>query len=355
MKKLTPSHIFTLKPYQSARRIGLHGRVYLNANESPWENIIQYRHSNLNRYPEFQSRELLKKYADYTGLSSKHILITRGADEGIELLVRSFCNPNVDKIMFFSPTYDMYSITANIFNVQTIDIPILSNFQLDINGIMKNIHGVKLIYLCNPNNPTGNFFLRHDIIYLLELIPKTTLLIIDEAYIDFSIKESFVSKLYKYNNLVIVRTLSKAFGLAALRCGFVLSNINIINILQKVLAPYPIATPVSNMAIHSLNKKNIQFIQKNILKILKNKKFLFKKLKHFSCIEKIFDSQTNFILIKFFQSKQVFHHMVLNGIIIRDQSHKPGLQNCLRISIGTMNECIDLVTVLSIFEGKKNI
>ncbi|VFP83542.1 histidinol-phosphate transaminase [Buchnera aphidicola] len=353
MKRLIPQHIYTLTPYQSARRIGLIGRTYLNANESPWIKTVKYKHNNLNRYPDFQPHKLLEKYSKYSCVRKENILITRGADEGIEILIRAFCIPKHDKIMFFPPTYDMYAVNADIFNIKKIIIPILSNFQLDLINIKKNICNVKLIYICNPNNPTGNFFLRKDIISILEFIPRNTLLVIDEAYIEYSLDNSFIYELNKYTNLIILRTLSKAFGLASLRCGFVLSNIYIINILKKVLAPYPIATPVSDIAVQSLKSDNIKYVQKNILNILHNKEFLIKKLNCLSCIKNIFPSKTNFILIQFFQSKDIFQYFISHGIIVRDQSHKLGLKNCLRISIGTMDECQDLIAVLYMFEGKK--
>ncbi|VFP80990.1 Histidinol-phosphate aminotransferase [Buchnera aphidicola (Cinara kochiana kochiana)] len=353
MKRLIPQHICALTPYQSARRIGLKGRIYLNANESPWINTVKCKHSNLNRYPDFQPYELLKKYSKYSGVAKENILITRGADEGIEILVRSFCAPNHDKIMFFPPTYDMYAVNADIFNIKQVVIPILSDFQLDLINIKKNIGDIKLIYICNPNNPTGNCFLRKDIISILKFIPQTTLLVIDEAYIEYSLVNSFTHELTKYTNLVILRTLSKAFGLASLRCGFVLSNTYIINVLKKVLAPYPIATPVSDIAVQSLKLDNIKRVQKNILKILNNKEFLVEKLKHLSCIKNIFPSNTNFILIQFFRSKSIFRYFVSHGIVIRDQSHKIGLKNCLRISIGKIDECQDLIAALYMFEGKK--
>ncbi|VFP77642.1 histidinol-phosphate transaminase [Buchnera aphidicola] len=353
MKRLTPHHIHALHPYQSARRIGLTGRIYLNANESPWNNIVKYKHTDLNRYPEFQSSVLLKKYAQYSDTSINNILITRGADEGIELLVRAFCVPKSDKIMFFPPTYDMYAVIANMYNIKKKKIPILSSFQLDLINIKKYINDVKLIYICNPNNPTGNFFLKNDIISILTIIPLTTLLIIDEAYVDFSIENSFISKIHKYANLVILRTLSKAFGLSALRCGFVLSNPNIINILKKVSAPYPIATPISDLAVQSLKLENIKQVQENILQVALNKDFLVKKLQSFSCVDYVFPSKTNFILVRFFDSDVVFQYFLLHGIVVRDQSYKIGLNNCLRISIGTIKECQEVIQVLCMFEGKK--
>ncbi|VAX76307.1 histidinol-phosphate transaminase [Buchnera aphidicola] len=353
MKKLIPKYIYNLQPYQSAGRIGLKGGIQLNANESPWNNTIQCKHNHLNRYPEFQPYKLLQLYSQYSGVSINQILITRGADEGIELLVKAFCNPIHDKVMFFQPTYDMYSVVSNIFNIRVVNIPLFSNFQLNLPEIQKNINDVKLIFFCNPNNPTGNLISKKDIIKIFSIITKNTLIVIDEAYIEYSIKNSFLIALKKSNNLVILRTLSKAFGLASLRCGFVISNINIINILKKVIAPYPIATPVSEIAINALSFKNIERVKNNIIKIKKNKKFLIKNLSFYSFIQFIFKSQTNFLLIKFFQSRKVFEHIISHGIIIRDQSHKSGLKDCLRISVGTMKECRELLTVLSLFKGKK--
>lgn len=354
MKKLVPDHIRNLVPYQSARRIKSYGNIWLNANESPFVNRIHNLYKNLNRYPECQPKELLKKYAQYAGINNKNILLTRGADEGIELLIRTFCTPKKDVIMLFPPTYDMYEVSAKIFGIKIIKINTLFNFQLDIHTIKKNMYGVKIIYICHPNNPTGNLIFRNDLITLLNFVQPSVLIVIDEAYIEFSVNDSFINELKVYPNLVILRTLSKAFGLAGIRCGFLLSNSYIIKLIQKVITPYPIAIPISDIAIKALCLKNIHDMKNNVKNILSSKLWLVEYLKNIFFIKKIFSSYTNFILIKCHSSVKIFQYLEKNGIIVRNQSHKVNLKNCLRISIGTQDECQQLVSVLSSYEEKNN-
>lgn len=355
MKQLVPNHIRNLIPYQSARCIKSHGHIWLNANESPFSNDIVCRlDKNLNRYPEPQPKILLKKYAEYVGINKQNILVTRGSDEGIDLLIRTFCVPKIDKIMIFPPTYDMYEVSANIFGVDVVKINSFSNFQLNLLEIKRNLSHIKIIYLCNPNNPTGNLINQDDIYTILEILNKNVFLVIDEAYIEFSITASMVKELYKYSNLIILRTLSKAFGLAGLRCGFLLSNVKIINYLKKVIAPYPIALPVSEIAREALSVSNINLMKKNVFMILKYKLWCFKKLLNFSFIKKIFLSDANFLLIQFFSSHQIFKYLEKNSIILRNQAHKLNLKNCLRVSIGTEDECHQFIDLLSVFEEKNN-
>ncbi|WP_343126605.1 histidinol-phosphate transaminase [Buchnera aphidicola] len=346
MKTIVPKHIKNFLPYLSSRKIGLSGKIFLNANESPYYKIFTQTYHTLNRYPEFQDSKLLQKYSKYSRVSEEQILITRGSDEAIDLLIRTFCNSRKDLVMYFPPTYDMYKICAQILNVKTIRIPSIKNFQLNLTEIFKNLQSVKLIYICNPNNPTGTLINSLDLIYILKNISIFCLVVIDEAYIEFSIENSSVKLLSKYSNLVILRTLSKAFGLAGIRCGFILSSVNVIKFLKKVLAPYPIPSPVSSIAKIALKKENYKKIQKNILKILKNRDFLVSKILKLSFIQKIYHSQTNFVLIKFTESQKVFKYLLENGIVVRDQSHKNFLNNCLRISIGTFEECSELITIL---------
>lgn len=355
MKKLVPNHIRNLKPYQSARSIESYGNIWLNANELPFSNKIIYQlNNNLNRYPEPQPKILLKKYSQYVGVDQKNILATRGSDEGIELLIRTFCRSNQDKIMIFPPTYDMYEVSANIFGINIIKINSLYNFQLNIREIQRNLSNIKIIYLCNPNNPTGNLIFREDILLILNSLTKNILLVLDEAYIEFSSKNSMVNQLDKYPNLVILRTLSKAFGLAGLRCGFLLSHVKIIKYLKKVIAPYPISVPVSEIASQALSLKNITLMKKNINTVLICRLQCIKIIKKFSFIKKIFLSDANFILIKLYSSKNIFQYLTDNGVIVRDQSHKFNLNNCLRVSIGTKDECYQLTKLLSAFKETNN-
>nr|WP_246212473.1 histidinol-phosphate transaminase [Enterobacteriaceae endosymbiont of Donacia provostii] len=335
-------NILNLIPYQSARLLykeNINNKILLNANESP---IISLFSTNkiLNRYPEQQPKTLLNAYSKYTNLNNENILITRGADEGIDIVMRTFCNQKDDQILFCSPTYDMYRVTANILNIKYLIISSKKNtWEIDFENIQKNLSNIKIIYFCNPNNPTGNIFDKNKIIKLFKLIKNKIIIVIDEAYIEFCIDQTMINLINKYENLIILRTLSKAFGLAGLRCGFILTNKYIIKILCKVIAPYPISIPVLDIALQSLNKKNLIIMKNNVNKIIHNKKWLINKLNNLKFIKYIFKSKTNFILVKFYDSNIIFNTLNKNNIIVRDQNHEKLLKNCLRITIGTFDEC----------------
>ncbi|XBC38431.1 MAG: histidinol-phosphate transaminase [Buchnera aphidicola (Floraphis choui)] len=348
IEKLVRKNIWKLIPYQSARRIGGKGDVWLNANECPVPNYFQLNHMMLNRYPECQPEALLSCYSSYTGINKENILITRGSDEAIELLIKTFCEPNLDKIVFCPPTYDMYSISAYILGIESHRVPLLNlSWQLDVNSIIKCINDSKLIYICNPNNPTGNLINIEDIIILLKASLGRALVIVDEAYIEFSPINSLTNLINIYPNLVILRTLSKAFALAGLRCGFILANVNVVDVLLKVINPYPISIPTSSIAIQCLSKKNISDMRSKVFNLNLNRLWFMNQLKLMNCcIDHVFCSVANYILIRFFNSKKVFNMLSKEGIIVRDQGSKLYLNNCIRISIGTSKECIKVIHII---------
>lgn len=349
--RLARINIQKLEPYQSARRIGgEHGDIWLNANESPTSFYFQSKKKIFNRYPECQPKNLVLSYAKYAHVSLDQVLVTRGADEGIELLIKVFCEPGKDAIIYCPPTYDMYKVNAKIANVKIKEIPTFQNtWQLDLLKIQLNLNKVKLIYVCNPNNPTGNLISKKDLIFLLEITLNKSLVVVDEAYIEFSPQESMVFYLKKYPNLVILRTLSKAFALAGIRCGFILAQKEIIKILNKAVSPYPIPIPVSNIAIQSLNTNFIKLMKNRVLELNSNRIWLVDKLKNISCVEKIFNSNANYLLVKFFMCEEVFKTLWDKGIILRNQDGKINLKKCLRITIGTRLECLRLIEELKIF------
>lgn len=346
--KLARTNIQKLTPYQSARRIGgNHGEVFLDANESPISIFFTAKKKLFNRYPECQPNNLISSYAKYVNLSSNQVLVTRGADEGIELLIKAFCEPGKDAIIYCPPTYDMYRINAEIMGIEIKEISTLKyTWQLDLLNIKLNLNRVKLIYICNPNNPTGNIILQKDLIYLLNMTLDRALIIIDEAYIEFSPEESMTFFLKKYPNLIILRTLSKAFSLAGIRCGFVLAKKEIINILNKVISPYPISTPVADIALQSLEPNYIELMKNRVLDLNSNRIFLSNELKQMSCVKKVFDSSANYILVQFFAFEKIFKTLWDNGIILRNQNSKIHLKQCIRISIGTRLECLRLIEEL---------
>ncbi|CAL4318613.1 Histidinol-phosphate aminotransferase [Buchnera aphidicola (Pterocallis alni)] len=346
IRNLPNKHIVCLKAYKSARSIGGKGDIWLNANELPVSIIHSLKILELNRYPEFQDKKLILKYSMYAGTDYANILISRGSDESIELLIRVFCDSKIDSVMTFTPTYSMYSKIAEIYNVNNIILPLLNNNNLDFKSIKLFLDQVKLIFICRPNNPTGYIIHIKDIIHILDITLGKSIVIIDEAYIEFNIHDSLSYLLKIYPNLVILRTLSKAFGLAGIRCGFALAHRDVILLLRKVITPYPLPIPTILIAIQSLNDSSIRIMQNRVLKINKNRLWLYNQLKNLYIVEKIFYSFANYILVKFFYSDYVFCTLWNKGIILRNQSHDLLLKGCIRISIGTKKECYQLIMTL---------
>ncbi|AKC60026.1 histidinol-phosphate transaminase [Blochmannia endosymbiont of Polyrhachis (Hedomyrma) turneri] len=346
INKLARTNILHLNPYQSARKIGGTGNIFLNANEYPISTNYKMRFKNINRYPMCQPQTIIKKYAKYAKVETNQILVSRGADESIELLIRAFCEPKIDSILFCPPTYGMYKVAAEASNVNYREVPTDKNWQLDISRITTQLKNVKLIYICNPNNPTGNIINTHIIQQLLNIINQHSILVIDEAYIDFCPQISSVKLLSKYPHLVILRTLSKAFALAGLRCGFTLAHPTIIQVLLKIITPYPLSTPVIDIAQQALSLQGIQNTKKRIKTINTNREYFIQELKNCKCIDNIFPSEANYILVRCNPKYKVFKTLWDQGIILRDQNQQFGLTNCLRISIGTHDECQHVISAL---------
>ncbi|XBC44617.1 MAG: histidinol-phosphate transaminase [Buchnera aphidicola (Schlechtendalia peitan)] len=348
IKKLVRKNIWDLVPYQSARTIGGKGDIWLNANEYPISNSFKLDNISLNRYPECQPKNLLSHYSSYVNINKKNILITRGSDEAIELLIKTFCEPKRDKIIFCPPTYDMYNISANIMGIKSYQVPLLNfSWKLDLDGIKKHINDFKLIFICNPNNPTGSLISIQDIIVLLEITFEKALVVVDEAYIEFCPANSLTHLIHVYSNLIVLRTLSKAFSLAGLRCGFVLADVNVIKLLLKVINPYPISIPTASIATQFLSLENINTMRNRVLDLNLNRCWLVNKLKlMINCVDHVFYSVSNYILVRFYNSIEVFNKLSKHGIVVRDQSSKLNLHNCIRISIGTSQECLKVVQII---------
>lgn len=343
---LARKNVIELTPYQSARRLGGNGSVWLNANEYPVAPEFVFNDKNLNRYPQCQPIELINRYAKYANVKPEQIVVSRGADEAIELLMRAFCEPNKDAVLYCPPTYGMYSVSAETLGIEQRVIPTLADWQPDISTIAAQLDNVKLIYLCSPNNPTGNLVDPALIIEVLTLAENKAIVVIDEAYIEFCPQASLISWLRNYPNLVILRTLSKAFALAGLRCGFAIANTPIIELLLKVIAPYPLATPVAQIATQALSDRGIELMQQRVVEIMCNRERLSDALKMCSNVEQVYPSETNYILVKFTDAAQVFRTLWQQGIILRDQQRQYGLKGCLRISIGTSDECDSVINAI---------
>lgn len=346
INQLVKKNVQKLTPYQSARRIGGNGDVWLNANEYPVAPNYQLTEQTLNRYPEAQPQQVIDSYAQYAGVNSEQVIVSRGADEAIELLMRAFCEPDTDTVLYCPPTYGMYQVSAETLGIKTKTVPTKSDWQLDLEGIKQNLDNVKLIYVCSPNNPTGNLINPEDIKALLNLVKDRALVIIDEAYIEFSPNSTVVSWLNDYPHLVILRTLSKAFALAGLRCGFTLANKPIIDALQKVIAPYPLATPVADIATQALSKEGIETMRLHVTNLNNQKEKFAKQLSALPIVEKVYPSESNYLCVKFQSNKEVFSKLWHEGIILRDQSKSIGQNGFVRISIGTEDECDAVITAL---------
>ncbi len=348
---LARANVRDLTPYQSARRLGGNGDVWLNANEFPLPVPFELSQNTLNRYPECQPKLVIERYARYAGLQPDQVLVSRGADEGIELLMRAFCEPGKDAILFCPPTYGMYSVSAETIGIEYRTVAATDNWQLNLPAIAEQLDGVKLVYMCSPNNPTGNLINADDIRQLLEMTRGKALLIADEAYIEFCPQATLASWLAEYPHLVILRTLSKAFALAGLRCGFTLANPPVIDLLMKVIAPYPLSTPVADIAGQALSDDGITLMRQHVAQLNDNRQWLIDALRQCACVEQVFASETNYVLARFSDSPTIFKTLWDQGIILRDQNKQPGLAGCLRISIGTRDECERVIAALQLLSG----
>lgn len=335
---LARKNVRDLTPYQSARRLGGKGDIWLNANEFPQEVIFDLSQKSFNRYPECQPKSVINNYAQYAGIKPEQVLVSRGADEGIELLMRTFCEPGQDAILFCPPTYGMYSVCAETFGIEHRPVATLKNWQLNLPAISNKLAGVKVVYVCSPNNPTGQIINPQDIRALLEMTRDKAIVVVDEAYIEFCLQATLVSWIDKYPHLVVLRTLSKAFALAGLRCGFTLANPQIIDLLLKVIAPYPLPTPVADIAAQALSPQGINAMHDHVALILTERQYLVNQLREIPCVEHVFDSETNYILARITASHEKFNALWQQGIILRDQNKQPTLKDCLRITIGTREE-----------------
>ncbi|MCD6645097.1 histidinol-phosphate transaminase [Vibrio cholerae] len=334
MEKLARQQVQALTPYLSARRIGGCGDVWLNANESPFNNEYKTDFARLNRYSDCQPKAMIQAYANYAGVQPKQVLTSRGADEGIELLIRAFCEPNQDAILFCPPTYGMYAISAETFGVERKKVPLTTDWQLDLPSIEANLDRVKLVFVCSPNNPTGNLVKRADIIKLLEMTQDRAIVVMDEAYIDFCPEASTVDLLAQYPNLAILRTLSKAFALAGLRCGFTLANAELINVLLKVIAPYPVPVPVAEIAVQALSPAGLARAKYQVLDLGANRAYLQVGLSMVPGVQ-VFEGWGNYLLVKFPDGDALFKAAWEHGIILRNSP----IENCVRISVGNREEC----------------
>ena len=338
---LVRNNIKNMSSYSSARddfkKLNDKKFIYLDANESPFENAI-------NRYPDNKHTELKKVVSNIKNVNVNQIVFGNGTDEILDLIVRVFCNPNKDKIITLPPTYGMYDVIAKTNGVKNIEIPLKSDFSIDKNEILKlSSKTTKILFLCSPNNPTGNSFDTNDLTDLIKGF--NGVVVVDEAYIDFSSKQSLISLINDNNNLIITQTMSKAFGMAGIRLGMGFSNEKIINYLNKIKPPYNVNTLTENKAIEELSR--LEELKSNIRIVLNQKKVLISFLEKLDFVEKIYKSDANFLLVKVDNADLRYKQLLNKGIVVRNRSNQPLCQNCLRITIGTKNENNSLIKTLN--------
>jgi len=339
INNLVRKNIKSLKPYSSARdefKELSDDMVFLDANENPFENGV-------NRYPDPQQTTVKKELSVLKGVSVNQILLGNGSDEVLDLLFRAFCEPKEDNIITLPPTYGMYKVLANINNIGEKEVLLTNNFEPNIDEILAiTTKNSKILFLCSPNNPTGNSFSAEKVEILLKSFKG--LVVIDEAYVDFSTKKSWLGKLEEFPNLIITQTLSKAYGMAGIRLGICYASEEIITILNKIKPPYNVNELTQQKALKRLLNKNK--VQHEIDKILEQRKKLIEKLELISFIEKVYPTDANFILIKVDDALKRYNQLIEKGIVIRNRTTQPLCKNTLRLTVGTINENKKLIKAL---------
>lgn len=341
IEKLVRANIRALKPYSSARdEFKGEASVYLDANENSFGSPLA---ENYNRYPDPLQLELKEKISQIKGVPPQNIFFGNGSDEAIDLLFRIFCEPKVDTAIICPPTYGMYEVSANINDVGVKRINLLTNFELDVEQILANSDAhTKLLFICSPNNPTANSFHGDDVELLIQKFPG--IVVIDEAYINYSKQKSAIRFLTEYENLVVLQTFSKAWGLAALRLGMAFASQSIIDYMNKVKPPYNVNQASQELAMKALD--NIEWVNQHIRETIAERKKLEEELKQNPLVEKIHPSDANFILVKVKDAHGIYEYLVSQGIIVRDRSRVTLCEGCLRITVGTKPENVILLEAL---------
>jgi histidinol-phosphate aminotransferase len=339
-------NIKNLKPYSSARdEFKGEASVYLDANENAFGSPLE---QNYNRYPDPLQYAVKLRLSEIKGVPPRNIFLGNGSDEAIDILFRSFCNPGVDNVILVPPTYGMYEVSANINDVETHKVNLTEEYQLNLDGIAEAIDkNTKLIFICSPNNPTGNSINREDIETLLTNFKG--LVVVDEAYINFSRQKTFIQELTEYANLVVLQTLSKAWGLAALRVGMAFASEEIIEVMNKVKPPYNINEASQQLALQAL--QNVEQVNQWIKETLTERDQLVMNLKAYNFVVDIYPSDANFILVKTTDAKGIYNFLVNHGIIVRDRSKVELCEGALRITVGTPTENKTLLNTLKEYQA----
>ena len=339
LNSLTRLNVRNLKPYSSARdeyTDSGEDMVFLDANENPFDN-------GFNRYPDPQQRLLKQQLAEIKGVPANSVLLGNGSDEVLDLIFRAFCEPHRDNVITVPPTYGMYKVLSGINAVENREVFLTKGFMLDVDAMLSRVDDhSKIIFISSPNNPTGNRFKDVSIGYLLENF--NGLVVIDEAYIDFSRQGSWIDKLTDYSNLIVTQTFSKALGLAGIRLGVAYASPEIVEILNKIKPPYNVNALTQLKAMEQLKNRDQNASQ--LIQILEERNKLMSDLPKVPCIQEVFDSDANFILARVDNAQKRYNELIEKGIVVRNRSSQPLCENTLRFTVGTPEENARLIQVL---------
>jgi histidinol-phosphate aminotransferase len=347
---LARAEIRALKPYSSARMEASGGSVLLNANESPWPSVMGGTGA-LNRYPDPQPAELVKRLAALYGVAPSQVLAGRGSDEAIDLLVRAFCRAGQDAVVICPPTFGMYAVSAGIQDAAVVEVPLRADFSLDVDVLIaRAAAGAKLVFVCSPNNPTGSLVPLATIERLAAALADRALVVVDEAYIEFAGTPSAAELLARYDNVAVLRTLSKAHALAAARVGTLLAHPAIVGLLRNILPAYPLPAPCVDAALAALTPPALAATRVRVAGLIDARVRLAAMLRAVPGVQQIFPSTANFLLVRCVEARNVYRKLLGAGVVVRDVSHHAALADCLRISVGSDEDHRRLATALGLRE-----
>jgi len=331
LNNLLRENVKNMKPYSSARdefQGDADALVFLDANESPFK-------SGVNRYPDPYQQKVKEVLAIQKGIKTSQLLLGNGSDEVLDLIFRAFCNPGKDAVISMPPTYGMYEVLANLNDVSITEIPLTKSFEIEVDKVLASQNEThKLLFICSPNNPSGNALDQGNIEKLVEQFKG--IVVIDEAYIDFSTQASFLKKLDQYPNVIVTQTLSKAYGMAGIRLGVCYASDEIIKVLNRIKPPYNVNKLTQESALSRLQATND--VQTEIVQILTNRALLLQELEQFSFVKKVFPTDANFVLVKVDDANVRYQQLLEKGIVVRNRTTQLHCENCLRFTVGTQEE-----------------
>lgn len=342
LDNLVRENIRRLKPYSSARsEFAGSAEVFLDANENAFGSPAGHGY---NRYPDPLQKELKARVADFNGVDPSQIFVGNGSDEAIDLLFRIFCEPGRDECIVCPPTYGMYQVSADINSAAVKEVPLTSEFQLDVPSVLSAVTPTtKLIFICSPNNPTGNLMRREDVTRIAEEF--SGIVVVDEAYIDFAASESLLTKLAKLSNLVVLQTFSKAWAMAGLRVGLAFASTKIIDLMNRVKPPYNVSGIAQRAVLDAFEKQGE--VEGWILATIDERTRLVESFESFEFAQKIYPTDANFVLVRTTDAKAIYEFLVREKIVVRDRSNVQLCEGCLRITVGTGEENTRLLSALA--------